>query len=173
MGETDITSWAYKADTNSIDIQAVTGDVVITAISKPNTYSVTNSLIKATTSNLTSTVTHDSKYVAKLTPDAGYRIGSVNITMSGKDITSTVYSNGTITISPVTGPIVINAEAIEAAYTIEYKLTNVTSTNTTQAVKSGPYSTTLDAINNYTFKTLEVTMGGKTITPSSGGLEKA
>jgi hypothetical protein len=48
-----------------------------------------------------------------LTPQDDYGINNVNVTMGGVDITSTVYSNGVITIPSVTGSIVITATVVE------------------------------------------------------------
>ena len=73
---------------------------------------VVNKLVRVTNSN--TDVTAKSTYSATLTPESGFVIKKVTITMNGEDITNTAYDgNGNIFISSVTGHIVVAA----AAYT--------------------------------------------------------
>lgn len=77
-----------------------------------NTHTVTNDLANViTNNNITSTKSNET-YTATLTPTSGYIIDSVTVTMGGIDVTSSVYSNGVITIANPTGDIVITASAI-------------------------------------------------------------
>ena len=93
-------------------------------------YTITNNLTNVSTSNSANSIAEGSSYEAKLTVSTGYNIGNVSITMGGVDITSTCYNNKTISISSVTGNIVITAVAVEAAgttdidskYTLAYSL---------------------------------------------------
>lgn len=93
-------------------------------------YTITNNLTNVSTSNSANSIAEGSSYEAKLSVSTGYNIGNVNITMGGVDITSTCYNNKTITISSVTGNIVITAEAVESTgttdidskYTLAYSL---------------------------------------------------
>ena len=93
-------------------------------------YTITNNLTNVSTSNSANSIAEGSSYEAKLSVSTGYNIGNVSITMGGVDITSTCYNNKTITISSVTGNIVITAVAVEAAgttdidskYTLAYSL---------------------------------------------------
>lgn len=77
---------------------------------------VTNTLSNVTTSNNAATVGLYDSYTATLTPAANYNITSVTVTMGGTDITSSVYSNGVISIPRVTGAVAVSATAI-AGYT--------------------------------------------------------
>lgn len=79
------------------------------------TYTVTNTLTNVTSNNSAASVTAGSAYSATLTAKSGYTLtgGTVKIIMGGTDITSSVYSNGTITIDSVTGNVVIIATAKE------------------------------------------------------------
>nr|DAE62796.1 MAG TPA: bacterial surface protein [Caudoviricetes sp.] len=77
------------------------------------TYSITNNLTNVTTSNNIDNIAEGTGYIATLTANSNYIISSVTITMGGEDITSTAYSNGAISISSVTGNIVIKAIAVE------------------------------------------------------------
>ena len=77
----------------------------------PTKYTVTNNLTQCTTNNNYSEVTENNSYIATLTASSGYTLTTVTVTMGGTDITSSVYSDGTITINSVTGNIVITAVA--------------------------------------------------------------
>lgn len=76
-------------------------------------YTVTNTLTKCTNGNSNTSVAENTSYIATITPDNGYKLDTVTVTMGDADVTSTVYSNGKITINSVTGNIVITATAIE------------------------------------------------------------
>ncbi len=78
-------------------------------------YTITNNLTNVTSNNTVTTIEGDSSYTATLTANDGYNIENVTITMGGIDITSTVYSNGVITISGVTGNVEIIAIATKTA----------------------------------------------------------
>lgn len=80
------------------------------------TYSVTNTLTGATNSNSATTATGGASYSGTLSATTGYTMtgATVSVTMGGVDVTSTVYSNGAISISEVTGNIVITAVAVES-----------------------------------------------------------
>lgn len=73
----------------------------------PNTYTITNTLSNATNSNTATSVEENSSYTANISAESGYKLKTVTVTMGGTDITNTAYSSGTITISSVTGNIVI------------------------------------------------------------------
>lgn len=80
------------------------------------TYTVTNALVNVTNSNTDSGVDAGDSYSGVLTPDSGYVMDTVVITMGGVDITSSAYNNGVISIAIVTGDIVITAEASAILY---------------------------------------------------------
>lgn len=75
--------------------------------SDPIEYTVTKTLSHVTT-NGEDTVFAGQSYLAALTPDEGYTLGTATITMGGTDITSTAYDDGIIVIDEVTGPITIS-----------------------------------------------------------------
>ena len=137
------------------------------------TYTVTNNLTNVNTSNATNSVNKNSTYRATLTAHSGYTLNNPTITMGGSDITSTVYSNGTITINSVTGNIVITCTATEnssgpATYTITNNLTNCTTTNSSSSIEEGSlYTSTINPNDGYTLSNVTVTMGGIDITSSS------
>lgn len=71
-------------------------------------YTVTNNLTNVTNSNTTGAVRAGASYTATLTADNGYDLDTVSVTMGGQAVTVT---NGVISISSVTGNIVITATA--------------------------------------------------------------
>ena len=88
--------------------------------------SIANSLIGCTTTNNATSVTEGDAYSATITASAGYTLAGaqVEITMNEVDITSSVYSNGAISIAEVTGNLIITVTAqavalssISAVYT--------------------------------------------------------
>lgn len=79
----------------------------------PTTYTITNNLTNCTTSNTLKSIKAGRLYETTITPNSGYNISSIKVTMGGTDITSSVLSGDTITINKVTGNVVITAKAIE------------------------------------------------------------
>lgn len=77
-------------------------------------YSVTNNLTNVSNSNAAKKVYEGSSYAATLTADSGYELDTVNVTMGGQAL---AVNNGVISISSVTGDIVITATA-KAASTV-------------------------------------------------------
>ena len=75
----------------------------------PTSYTITNSLTNVSTDNSATSVDANAAYTATLTPDSGYSISTVTVTMGGVNVTDTVYANGVITIEAVTGDVVIMA----------------------------------------------------------------
>lgn len=76
-------------------------------------YSVNATLTNVTLTGGANSVEAGQPYTATLTIPDNYEWGAVMITMGGTDITSSVYSNGSISIAQVTGNIVITASASE------------------------------------------------------------
>ena len=73
--------------------------------------SITNTLTHVTNSNAATSIENETAYSATLSADAGYTLDTVTVSMGVTDITSTAYSNGSISIASVTGDIVITAVA--------------------------------------------------------------
>ena len=99
-----------------LNIGIVTGNVVLTAsataVANPTiTYNLTN----CSSSNTSSTVTLWSSYSTTITPSSNYTLNnaSIQILMGGVNITESVYHNGQILISQVTGNVVITITAVE------------------------------------------------------------
>lgn len=81
-----------------------------------STHAVTQTLENVSSSNAATAAADGSSYDTVITANDGYAISSVTVTMGGIDITSTVWNagTGTISISAVTGDIVITASASAA-----------------------------------------------------------
>lgn len=77
-------------------------------------YSVETDLTNCTSDGAAEAIGGQS-YTATITVYDGYELSSVAVTMGGVDITSSVVSGGAVSISQVTGNIVITATATEAA----------------------------------------------------------
>lgn len=86
------------------------------------TYTVTNDLRNASNSNGTAVVTEGASYSAMITANSGFQLSSVTVTMGGTDVTASVYAEGQIHISGVTGDIMIT---VRTAYEQEYDVTNL------------------------------------------------
>ena len=114
--------------------------VVQGSITKEN-YTVTNNLSNCTTNNIATSVIEDSPYNATITANSNYTLSSVTVSMGGTDITSTVYSNGVINISSVTGNIVINATAISTLK----PCTNISLSDNALALNDDTLTSTLTA----------------------------
>jgi len=98
-------------------------------------YSISNALTNVSNSNTATSVTQNASYSATLTADDGYEIETVTITMGGTNVTSTVYSGGTITIASVTGNVTIIATA-RNLMTPVYQIKNQTCDGTQSAFNS-------------------------------------
>lgn len=129
--------------------------------------SVTYNMTNVSSGNTAAAVENGGSYTATLSASSGFTLASVTVTMGGIDVTSAAYdsSTGTVTISEVTGDIVITANAIANARAITYDLTNAASSNTASYVNDGDsYTTTLTANSGYALSSVTVTMGGTDIT---------
>lgn len=80
-------------------------------------YTVTNNLTYVNTSSAAISVESGDAYETDLTASDGYAISEVTVTMGGIDITNATYVDGHISISQVTGNIVITATAVKTGYT--------------------------------------------------------
>lgn len=75
------------------------------------TWSITNTLTNATTSNSATSIAKGGSYRATITAEDGYTISSVTVVMGGTDITDIAYADGVITIAAVTGDVIITVNA--------------------------------------------------------------
>lgn len=80
-------------------------------------YSITSNLTNCTSGNSTTSIVEGESYSATITANDGYELSSIVVTMGGEDITATAVNGGNITITAVTGNIVITAVAEEVTVT--------------------------------------------------------
>lgn len=78
-------------------------------------FSIIYVLNNVTSSSKDNSIKSGEPYNTTLTANPGYELESVIVKMGGSDITSTAYSDGEITISAVTGNIVITASAVQSS----------------------------------------------------------
>ncbi len=108
MGGANISSTAVSDSV--ITINNVTGNIVITAsatLISSDEYSITYNLDKSTSTNNNTSVAKNGSYTTTISPNNGYKIDSISVTMGGTDISNTAVNDKTITINNVTGNIVI------------------------------------------------------------------
>ena len=159
--------------TNSYKIKC--GNKVIAEIPLGSTvptitkYTITNSLSNATNSNSVTEIEENQSYIATITADDRYSISNVVITMGGTNITDSVYSDGNINISNVTGDIVITVVCVEiinpTGYSITNNLTRTSTSNTDISVeKNTSYTTTLTPTDDAILYDTSIIMGGVDIT---------
>lgn len=99
--------------TITVSYEGKTATFSVTVTHATVQYSITNDLTNVTTSNAQTAINSGEAYTATLTATTGYDITSVSVVMGGQDITATAYSDGGISISSVTGNLVITATATE------------------------------------------------------------
>jgi hypothetical protein len=153
---------------NKVTIPKVTGAIVITAVAVViPTYTITNNLTQCTNSNGTSSLKEGSSYTATITPKDGYRMDSITVKMGETTLTNAVSGN-TITISNITGNVVITAVASEIPavipkYNVTFNGTNCTSNGASTVDEGSTYIATITpATGTYEFvmKSVKITMGG-------------
>lgn len=144
-----------------INIPSVTGNIEITAIATLRSFNITNTLVHTTSNNAAVAANNGDSYMATLTPDQYYQLGTVTVTMGGIDITNTVYSNGVIAIPSVTGDIEINAESEIITYSVASTLNESTLDNVATTIEAGSaYVTEVIPSTNYQVDSITVYMNG-------------
>lgn len=141
---------------------------------QPTTYAITNTLSHCSTSNGATSIQSGGSYSATITADSGYTLAgaTVQITMGGTEVTSSVYNNGTISIANVTGDVVIRIVAAASSptlYSVSNSLTGCTTNNNASTIASGAsYVATITADSGYTLTgaAVSIGMGGADVTDS-------
>ena len=125
-------------------------------------YNIAYNLTNVTLSNSATTIKKDLEYTTTIIPNENYSITNVIVTMGGEDITSTVYTDGVITIPSVIGDIEIIVVAEEIViYNIAYNLTNVTLDNTQETViENQSYTATVTPTEGYEITSISIVMNG-------------
>lgn len=89
--------------------------VTVNIATTPSSYTITYNLSNCYISNTNSSIAAGSQYYAYLTPNNGYTLGRITLTMGGVDITAECASGDAIYIGNVTGNIVINCTATQTS----------------------------------------------------------
>ena len=112
-------------------------DIKIRKKSFDKYYSVTYNLSNSNSTNIRNFAKENSMYNTIISPNNGYTINSITVTMGTTNITSQVVSHNNINITNVTGNVVINAEAIptvissdDEIYTVDLAQYNISNDNT-------------------------------------------
>lgn len=139
-----------------------------------NTYTISNNLTYCSNNNTITTVNENAPYTATITANTGYLLSSVTVSMGGIDVTSTVYNNGQINITSVTGNIVITANAVvETIPCTGISLNNTTLTFTSKTpqtlVATPTPSNTTDSITWESNHIEIATVSNGVVTPVSAG----
>lgn len=131
-------------------VGSVTANCSVTVSGVALMRTVTNTLTGCTNSNNAATVADGGSYTGTLTATTGYTMtgATVTVLMGGIDVTSTAYSNGVISISEVTGNIVITAEAVESPLYAFANGTKTFSDNHTVTVANGNEVTVTESGQN-------------------------
>lgn len=119
-GTADATAYdVYVIDTDTetiyINRYGIGDDRILSYAETVVTYGITSNLSNCTNSSSVASAPAGSQYTATISPNDGYTLDSIIVTMGGTDITSTAVSGGNISIASVTGDIVITASASASA----------------------------------------------------------
>lgn len=130
-----------------------------------NTYTITNTLSNCISSNSATSVEEGSSYSAIISASDGYAISSITVTMGGTDITSTAVNNNTISISNVTGNIVITATAevdgINVIWTKGTKIDKTTGAESSSNAYEASNYIEVDSTKTYTIELTDTTNATK------------
>lgn len=135
-------------------------------------FSISNTLTNCSSNNSATTAEYGSSYSAVITANNKHELSNVTVVMGGIDVTSSVYSGGTISISSVEGDIAIIANAIATetvtTYTIVKTLNGCTLSNTATEISAGSsYKTSIILEDNYEISSVRITMNDIDITSGS------
>lgn len=102
-------------DVSAFFDQVTTPDTLV-AITPVDTYDITYSLSHANSSNSQKSIKENYAYATTITPQAGYTLTSITVTMGGTDISSTAVQNtNNVVIGQVTGDVVITVVTAASA----------------------------------------------------------
>lgn len=107
----DLVKASTNPDTDNAAYNSWFNTVKVPTSLNASVYRVEQSLTHVNASSQASIVAAGAAYSLTLTPEQGYTLGAVIVTMGGEDVTATAYSNGAVTIDEVTGDIRITAVA--------------------------------------------------------------
>ena len=164
----------------TINKNQITGDITITVETKPHTYTITlDGTNVSAAEDSTFTTTHGTQYSLTLAPNEGYSLpNSVTVTMGGEELTAGdgyTYADGKITITSVTGNIVIAAKGQVESYAVTVSPSGDEGQNFTVDGTTGdnarayntPYTVTFTANDGYTITNIAVSADGVGLTDNT------
>lgn len=145
----------------------IKGECSVTVAASTVEYIITNDLKNCQNSNPATTANKGTAYRATITPNAGYKLGTIIYTMSGSEY---VAVDGVISIASVTGNVVISGSATELQeFQIRFDGDNYTSSNpATTATEDASYSCTIIANVGYKLTSLKYSMSGQEFVSADG-----
>ena len=156
---------SYENDIGVLQAKVKRLESLIDGGGTAETYTITQSCVNCTSSSGVSVVNKNGSFSATYTPNSGYISVTLNVKMGGVDITSSAATNGKVSISEVTGDVVITAKGVKETYPVVNSLTDCTSSNnSTSAEVNGSYTAMITQSGDYKLKTVIVKMGGTDIT---------
>ena len=142
-----IASLGFTADEINAFRSAMVNGTPETLTPSISTFSVTNNLTSATSDNSVSNASQYQPYTATITPNNGYVIDSVKVTMNGMDVTSSVWDGKMVNLYNL----------------VTLNLTGCISDNENRKVIRGQsYAANIKVTDGYTLEgaTVSITMGG-------------
>lgn len=133
----------------------------------PVTYTISSNLTHVTLGNTATSIGEGETYTSLVTADSGYTITSVSVTMGGVTVANAYDSStGTITVSNVSGNIVITAAASSSAttYTVTYQLSHSTVSPKPSTVEAGTtFTTTVTPETGYQVNSVTTIMNAQIV----------
>jgi hypothetical protein len=146
MGGVDISS---MYNDGVLSIPEVTGNIVININAELiPVYGITRNLVNCSTNSSVTTIKDGESHNENILANEGYTLrgGNIVITMGGLDISSSLSNTGVLSISAVTGNIVINVEAVESNSALPIVDLNLNTIGTDGVIKNiGTGGSTYDA----------------------------
>lgn len=157
---------SYENDIGTLQAKVKRLESLVDGGSTTETYGITQSCTNCSSSSNISEVNKNDSFTATYTPNSGYSSISFIVKMGGTDITTNSVRGNRVTISKVTGNVVITANGYTLSnYDVTNNLTNCTTSNNATTVEAdASYTATVTQSGDYKLKALTVKMGGTDIT---------
>ena len=112
---------SYENDIGTLQARVKRLESLVDGGSTTETYGITQSCTNCSSSSNISAVNKNDSFTATYTPNSGYSSISFIVKMGGTDITTNSVSGNRVTISKVTGNVVITANGVrETTYTVSF-----------------------------------------------------
>lgn len=151
-----------------IPLSSGNGYATFTDIDSQTVYSVSKTLTRVTVSNSAANVIGGNGFYAELTPDSGYQISSVTVTMGGVDITESVFSGG-IGEKVITSNGIYEADDdnLLAYSRVSVNVSGGSTLGTKSITSNGTYNASSDSLDGYSAVTVNVSAPSPTLQTKS------